>query len=186
MAIETEKKFRLQPRQLGKLIRRLEKEGAVFAEEVFEENHLHRGRMLESKRAVLRLRKTQNRTTLTYKEPKSVNGHIKEKIEFETEVSDVDQTESIIAALGYRVSVIYEKRRKIYHLDDVEVVLDELPFGLFMEIEGTHNAIARAESRLGAKKLRPELRGYPSLTIKYGKLNGQVMEARFKKTANTR
>jgi len=182
VAIETEKKFRLEPKQYTRIAARLEKLGAEFRDEVFEENYLHRGGVLDDRGAVLRLRKTNGKTTLTYKEaiPGS-NSHVKQKIEFETEVADVDETEQIIGALGYRISVVYEKRRKTYHLDDVEIVLDELPFGLFMEIEGTHKGIAKAERRLGIKRLKPEIRGYPRLTIKYGKMRGSVMESRFKK-----
>ena len=182
MAIETEKKFRLDPKQLVKINSRLEKIGAVFAEETFEENYLHRGGVLDSRNAVLRLRKTKEKTLLTYKEGLRINSHVKEKIEFETEVADVDETEKIIGALGYRLSIIYEKKRKTFHLDDVEIVLDELPFGLFMEIEGTHKAIAKAERRLGIKRLKPEIRGYPRLTMKFGKMRGSVMEARFRKS----
>jgi adenylate cyclase, class 2 len=186
VAIETEKKYRLKPKELAKITKRLKKLGAVFEQETFEENYLHRGRMLDARGAVLRLRKTDAKTLLTYKEALGNNGHVKQKIEFETEVSDVDQTEKIIAALGYRLSVVYEKRRKTYHLKNVEVVLDELPFGIYMEIEGTHSAIIAAEKLLGARKLRPEIRGYPRLTVKHGKMNGQVMEARFKKREATK
>jgi adenylate cyclase, class 2 len=180
VAIETEKKFRLRPKQLTKITRRLVKLGAVFADESFEQNYLHRGRVLDERRAILRLRKTERATLLTYKQPFGTNGHVKQKIEFETEVSNVEQTEKIIGALGYRLSVVYEKRRKTFHLDDVEIVLDELPFGLYMEIEGTHKDIIQAEKRLGTKKLKPEIRGYSRLTMKYGKMRGAVMEARFK------
>jgi len=181
VAIETEKKFRLQRKHLVKITRRLEKIGAVFADETFEMNYLHRGRILDDRRAVLRLRKTNSKTLLTYKEALGTNGHVKQKIEFETEVSNVEQTEKIIEALGYRLSLIYEKRRKTFHFGEVEVVLDELPFGLYMEIEGTHRKIAEAEKLLGTKKLKAEMRGYPRLTMKYGKMRGTVIESRFKK-----
>ena len=181
MAIETEKKFRLEPKQLSKITNRLEKLGAEFEDEVFEENYLHRGGVLDSRGAVLRLRKTGDKTLLTYKEGIRNNSHVKQKIEFETEVTDVDAMEKIIGMLGYRLSVVYEKRRKTFRLGDVEIVLDELPFGLFMEIEGSHKAIAKAERRLGIKQLKPEMRGYPRLTLKFGKMKGSVMEARFKR-----
>jgi hypothetical protein len=63
----------------------------------------------------------------------------------------------------------------------VEVVLDELPFGLYMEIEGTSDAIEKAQKKLGLKELEFEPRGYPRLTIKYGKMNGEVAEAKFER-----
>lgn len=180
MGIEIEKKFRLRPKQVAKITRRLKKLGAQFTDETFEQNYLHRGRVLDERRAVLRLRKTESKTLLTYKQPIGTSGHVKQKIEYETEVSNVEQTEKIIAALGYQLSLVYEKRRKTFHLGEVEIVLDELPFGLFMEIEGSHRDIAYAEKRLGTKKLKPEIRGYPRLTMKYGQMRGAVMESRFK------
>lgn len=61
-------------------------------------------------------------------------------------------------------------------------MLDELPFGLYMEIEGTLEDIDRAEKRLGLIESEREPRGYPRLTIKYGKLVNGVAEARFERT----
>lgn len=180
MAIETEKKFRLDSKQFAKLPGRLKKIGAIFESEVFEENYLHRGGVLDNRDAVLRLRKTGNKTTLTYKEGLPSVRNVKHKTEFETEVSDVNEMEEIIRQLGYRLSVVYEKRRRTWHLGKVEIVLDELPFGLYMEIEGTLGNIARAEKKLGFKRLVPEMRGYPRLTVKYGRMKKGVMEARFK------
>ena len=181
MAIETEKKFRLDAKQFAKLPGRLKTIGAEFEGEVFEENYLHRGGVLSNRDAVLRLRKTGEKTTLTYKESLRSVRDVKHKTEFETEVSDVNEMEEIIRKLGYRLSVVYEKRRQTWHLGNVEIVLDELPFGLYMEIEGTTRSIAVVEKRLGIKKLIPENRGYPRLTIKYGRMRKSVMEARFRK-----
>ncbi|HTH51155.1 MAG TPA: class IV adenylate cyclase, partial [Pyrinomonadaceae bacterium] len=109
----------------------------------------------------------------------------KQQTEFETEVSDVDAMENIIAKLGYTLAIVYEKHRKSWHLGNVEVVLDELPFGYYMEIEGEKDEILKAERLLGAQDLTPETRGYPRLTLKFGKENKNgVFEARFaKKTA---
>ena len=181
MAIETEKKYRVDEAIAKRITARLEELGAVFSSEVFEENFLHRGGLIDERRAVLRLRKVGRKTILTYKERIRNDLDVKHKIEFETEVSDVDAMEKIIGMLGYRLSVIYEKRRRTWHLDNVEVVLDELPFGLYMEIEGTHTNIRKAERLLRIQHLTPETRGYPRLTVKYGKPRGSVMESRFEK-----
>ena len=179
MAIETEKKYRLNEKQFTKIAKRLKKIGAIFEGETFEENYLHRGGVLDGRDAVLRLRKTDEKTTLTYKESLPSDGDVKHKTEFETEVSDVEAMEEIIRTLGYRLSVVYEKRRRTWQLGSVEVVLDELPFGLFMEIEGTKRAITHAERKLDIKNLVTENRGYPRLTAKHGRMRRSVMEARF-------
>jgi len=181
MAIEIEKKYRIDKKLLVEMTARLGELGAVFAYEDFEENYLHRGGLLDGRNAVLRLRKTQKGTTLTYKEKMVVDGDFKQQIEFETRVSDVDATEGIIEKLGYKLSVVYEKHRKSWHFRNVEVVLDELPFGYFMEIEGSMKDIIIVEKQLGANKFEVEPRGYPRLTLKYGKDRNGVMESRFAK-----
>lgn len=185
MAIETEKKYRLDKKLLVEYAAKLRELNAVFAYESFEENYLHRGGLLDDRNAVLRLRKTAGTTLLTYKEKvtEDPESEFKHKIEFETSVGDVAATENIIEKLGYKLSVVYEKHRKAWHVGDVEVVLDELPFGCYMEIEGSIEDILLVEKRLGADKLEPEQRGYPRLTVKYGKQVNGVMESRFEKTS---
>jgi adenylate cyclase class 2 len=183
MAIEIEKKYRLDKKRHDEIIVKMEKLGAKFTKEVFEENYLHRGGVLDERGAVLRLRKIGDFTVLTYKEKLKNNSDIKHKIEYETVVADVDAMESIIGRLGYKLSVVYEKRRKIWHFKNVEVRLDELPFGLYMEIEGTAENISKSEKLLSIQDLDAETRGYPRLTAKYGKIKGDVAEARFERTA---
>jgi adenylate cyclase, class 2 len=182
MAIETEKKYRLGPKRLDEITQRLVELGAEFDKEVFEVNYQHRGGEMDERGATLRLRKIGDYTVLTYKEKVKNENGAKQKIEFETHVSDVDAAENIIERLGYRLTAVYEKRRKYWRLGDVEVVLDELPFGLYMEIEGTEEAIAKAAKKLGLKEVEYEPRGYPRLTIKYGQMNGEVAEAKFERT----
>ena len=181
MALEIEKKYRIDKKLLVELTARLGELGATFTNETFEENYLHRGGVLDGNNAFLRLRKTNHVNTLTYKEKVGSENDFKHQIEFETIVSDVDAMEHIIEKLGYELSIVYEKHRKTWRLGKVEVVLDELPFGYYMEIEGEINDILRAEKRLGATELEPEARGYPRLTLKYGRPNGDVIESRFEK-----
>jgi adenylate cyclase class 2 len=181
MAIEIEKKYRIDKKMIVELTARLAELGAKFSYETFEENYLHRGGLLDGRNAVLRLRKTDAKTTLTYKEKLNTPDDFKHQIEFETIVSDVEATENIIEKLGYKLSVVYEKHRKSWNLRNVEVVLDELPFGYFMEIEGSMKNIRAVEKMLGAEKLEVEARGYPRLTLKYGKAKNGVMESRFAK-----
>lgn len=182
MAIEIEKKYRLDKKRIVELTAKLGQLGADFTSEVFEENYLHRGGVLDERGAVLRLRKTNDKTIFTYKEKVVNDSDFKHQIEFETEVSDVEATENIIERLGYKLAAVYEKHRKTFHLGNVEVVLDELPFGYYMEIEGAIEDILAAETLLGIEDLENETRGYPRLTLKYGKQVNGVVESRFDKT----
>ena len=87
--------------------------------------------------------------------------------------------ELILEALGFTAGLIYEKRRETWILGKTEIVIDELPFGLFMEIEGAEQEIRRIESELTIKGLRTEPDTYPQLTLKHGRNHEGVIEARF-------
>jgi len=97
---------------------------------------------------VLRLRQDHS-VRLTYKEAGQVRDGIVSRLELEVEVSDFAIMEAILSKLGYVPYMIYEKYRTTYTLMDTEVVLDEMPFGNFIEVEGTADAIERVLEHLG-------------------------------------
>jgi adenylate cyclase, class 2 len=179
MAIETEKKYRLTKEQYEQIRAALEDFGAEFTGEDFEENTLYGGDALDEQRAVLRVRRVDAKTVLTYKRRIQNNLDIKQQIEHETEVKDAAALANIIESLGFAPRLVYEKRRKTWKFRQAEVVLDELPFGLFMEIEGSITAIAEAEMLLEAEDFAVEHETYPNLTGKFGAQNDGIVEARF-------
>jgi adenylate cyclase, class 2 len=179
MAIEIEKKYRITEDQLSDVLSALKDFSAEFIREDFEENILYQGGILDTKACVFRLRKLGDKATLTYKEPIQSEFAIKQRLEHETEISDAEAMENIIDGLGLKPILVYEKRRKTWHFRSVEIVLDELPFGLFMEIEGSITSIAEAEMILEIEHFEAENESYPSLTMKYGNQIEDVFESRF-------
>jgi adenylate cyclase class 2 len=177
--IEVEKKFRLTKRQRDAALKRLPEIGATLQREEFEENTLYRGGVLETDSAVLRLRRVKGRATLTYKKRLPGAAAIKHQLEDETGVADPEAMEAILDELGFTPKMVYEKRRQTWTLGKTEIVIDVLPFGLFMEIEGSVNAIRSVERKLGLKGLRSEHATYPQLTEKHGKISDGLIEARF-------
>ncbi|HEX8264166.1 MAG TPA: class IV adenylate cyclase [Pyrinomonadaceae bacterium] len=180
MAIEIEKKYRLTAGERETVLRRLAEIGAHFEGEDFEENTLFSGGFLNYKSAALRVRKTEKKIILTYKQRQPSESAIKRQIEYETEIGNAETIAEIFTNLGYRPALVYEKRRQTWQLKNVEVVLDELPFGLFMEIEGGQNEILEAEKLLEIENLPPVMDTYPLLTAQHGKKRGEMIEARFK------
>ena len=180
MAIEIEKKYRLTRERLEPLRRRLEEVGAeVVRPEEFEENTIYTGPGLDPRSRVLRLRRVRGRALFTFKERDPSTSAVKRQREEETEVSDADALASILEALGYSPALVYEKRRATWRLEDAEVVLDELPFGLFVEIEGEESSILAAEKLLNLEDAEPEHAPYPELTLRHGRERDGVCEARF-------
>jgi adenylate cyclase class 2 len=110
--------------------------------------------------AVLRLR--QDRTVhLTYKTPGETS-EVRHEIEFE--VDDLDSARAFLEAIGFERAFTYEKYREVFALEPVRVMLDELPFGCFAEIEGESlPAIIAAADRLALSWERRVPDSYPAL-----------------------
>lgn len=179
MPIETEKKYHLTEDQFRDIAVDLKEIGAEFCGEDFEENLIFGGGALSENNAILRVRKTQSKTILTYKKRIQNEFSVKQQIEYETEVSDAEAIEKIVESLGLKKNLVYEKRRKTFKFREVEIVLDELPFGFYMEIEGTITAIAETEMFIGAEELETEHESYPGLTARLGRQIDGTIEARF-------
>ena len=177
--IEVEKKFRLTKRQRDAVLKRLPEVGANLEGEDFEENKLFKGEALNPGSCVLRLRRVKRNATLTYKKRLPGSSAIKQQREEETAIDDPEAMEAILEALGFTPALVYEKRRQTWRLGTTEIVIDVLPFGLFMEIEGRANEIKAVERKLGLKGLRAEHATYPQLTEKHGKALDGLIEARF-------
>ena len=85
---------------------------------------------------VLRLRQ-DDIARFTFKGPSvEKEGGILSRQEIEFEVGDFDSAKQFLEAIGFQVVVFYEKFRTTYELNDTLIMLDELPYGSFIEIEG--------------------------------------------------
>ena len=181
MGIEIEKKYRLTREEHELLQLRLHEIKAEKKGEEFEENILFAGGVLSERACVLRLRRVGNSALLTYKERFPSSSAIKRQREDETGVEDPKAMLDILNALGFTPALVYEKRRSTWRVGETEVAVDELPFGLFAEIEGEEEEIEKAEEFLGLSNSKAELATYPQLTHKFGKERDGIIEARFKK-----
>jgi len=100
---------------------------------------------LRSERRVLRLRR-DTEAKLTYKGGnKNVKGVLSRQ-EIEFVVEDFEKAKQFLEALGYQQVFYYEKYRTTYGLDKTSIMLDELPYGNFVEIEGETEETIRSLS----------------------------------------
>lgn len=129
------------------------------------------GHELASTGRLLRLRQ-DTRARMTYKGAGGVEGGARLRQELEFTVSDFATARELLEALGYQVQLMYEKYRTTYtlgalgagELGDLEVVIDEMPYGDFAEIEGPQGeSIREAAGRLGLDWDRRILESYTLL-----------------------
>lgn len=132
---------------------------------------------LRSEGRVLRLRQ-DTEARLTYKGAGKSEQGIVNRTEIEFVVGDFEQAKLFLEALGYQKLLQYDKYRTTYTLDsgsllpdtqasgfhNCHIMLDELPYGNFVEIEGENSAaIHSAAHRLGLDMQAAISESYSSL-----------------------
>jgi adenylate cyclase class 2 len=145
---------------------KLESSGAVLTEQRLHEVNLRfdlpDGELTQNLQ-VLRLRQ-DTAARMTYKGPGETIDGVYARREIEFTVSDFQSAQLLLEALGYEVSLMYEKYRTMYSLDGLQITLDEMPYGNFTEIEGSDtSAIHRAANDLGLSWEARILDSYTSL-----------------------
>jgi len=147
--LEIEVKFFI--RDLQKIITRLHNmEARLIQERVLEQNIRFDDRegRLRSERKVLRLRKDKE-AIFTFKGPSKNQEGIFSRVEIEFTVQDFELAKKFLESLGYEKIFFYEKYRTTYEFDNCHIMLDEMPYGNFIEIEGNSETSIRS----AAKKL---------------------------------
>ncbi|MBN1967164.1 MAG: class IV adenylate cyclase [Anaerolineae bacterium] len=172
----TETEVKIYAPDLDAVRARLESAGAVLvAPRVYEHNIRYEdaGHTLTPNEIVLRLRR-DTRARLTYKAPPPPDAEtaegVRTRFEAEVTVDDFDTMHVILQRLGFHPDVVYEKFRTTYRLGEAEVVLDEMPYGNFVEVEGSPAAIEAALDAL-------DLRGQPRFLESYMVLFERVKAA---------
>ncbi|MET0553156.1 MAG: class IV adenylate cyclase [Vicinamibacteria bacterium] len=107
---------------------------------------------LKARGSALRIRRTDDAhaAVLTYKGRAETDASgQKARPEAEVDVSSADTAQQMLLALGFAPAFRYQKYREVWEWDAVEIVVDETPVGVFVEIEGEADAIDRAARALG-------------------------------------
>ncbi len=151
--------LKLYVQDLPAIARRIEQAGGKLLQPRVLERNIRYDTpegQLSARHIVLRLRQ-DTRARLTYKGPASAQEGVLSRLELEVTLSDFATMDAILQRLGFVPSVRYEKYRTTYRLGDVVIMLDEMPFGHFVEIEGASlERVQAAQHTLGLSE-RPRL-----------------------------
>lgn len=150
--IESELKFRVAGAgDHAKLKSMLKQRGAKLVGRYKEDNYRFNGPGKSTRNTTLRLRVFNGgpRGVLTAKGPAQFDGGVKSREETEIDVNDVHATLDMLQQLGFRVGWTYPKNRTDYLLDGVDVTLDVLDYGWFVELEGPAEVLPDMALSLG-------------------------------------
>jgi len=162
-ALEIEVKFYLE--NIESVREQLLQTGAESQGRIFESNicfdDQHDSLFLNQ--SLLRLRKDR-KITLTHKsKPHAGDSEFKVLKELEVEVSDFDMMLGILEALGYHRTLVYEKYRETLTIGQTKLCIDCMPFGDFLEIEGSKADIRRLADLVGMPWDRRIIDNYRSM-----------------------
>ena len=135
---------------------------------------------------VLRLRQ-DSEAKFTYKGPSEERaGGVLTRKEVEFTVGSFDAAKEFLELLGFVPVVFYEKYRTTYELHGVHIMLDELPYGTFVEIEGEDiNALQKVSELLALRWDAMVKAGYHALferitekyKLEYGQLSFEALRS---------
>ena len=125
---------------------------------------------LRSEGRVLRLRH-DTEARLTYKGTSNNDQGILSRTEIEFVVEDFEKARQFLEALGYQELLRYDKYREVFDLDGCHIMLDELPYGDFIEIEGEN------EEEIRNMTAKLNLRWEAAVTKSYSALFESVKSA---------
>ena len=143
---------------------------------------------LQSDRRVLRLRRDTD-ARLTYKSASTNEQGVLSRTEIEFIVGDFEKAKEFLEALDYQPIFYYEKYRTTYVIQlsegSTHIMLDELPYGNFVEIEGeTVESIRQVSDALHLKWKAAIGTSYSALFKRVSKtLNLSFQELSFEKFA---
>ncbi len=181
MPVEIEVKIRVEDlnKLRGKL---LELNARHVSDRHFEENFVldtQDGR-LRSAACLLRVRKTKDMESVTFKGPSRPTGIFKSREENETRVGSADTLLEIFSRIGMRTWFKYEKYREEFSLPipsgqaaEILVALDDTPIGAYAELEGSEQGIREVAHTLGFLESQFLRDSYYSLYARFCRERGE-------------
>ncbi|WP_027722733.1 class IV adenylate cyclase [Maridesulfovibrio zosterae] len=180
MALEIELKFVNADIELARKI--MEEKGGNKITRHYERNIVldDPGRTLYKRSALLRVRQADKITMTVKRIPAEIDeSKAKVYVEHETEVSSFDETVSALQVLGYAPVFSYEKIREEWEFAHCHVCLDLLPFGPFIEIEGSEADILSCAGILGLDESTSSKKTYHELNRSYRAERGLPQDENF-------
>lgn len=174
---EIEVKFKIE--NIDDIIEKIKKVGGWGGDEIFQKTiRLDTPNDdLEKKGIFLRVRK-EVADTMTVKIKNKHNDNFFEREEYEIKIEDADKAALMLKAVGFLKERILEKYRREFSFEksDTHVVVDRLPFGNYIEIEGSTTEIEKMIESLSLDSKKRIINTYWDLWRDFSEKNGRDKE----------
>lgn len=129
---------------------------------------------------VLRVRREQAGTLLTFKYPLEPHKHLLQRGEIQTRVEDGKAVQELIEALGYKPKYTKEKIVEYFDLEGVQIEFHKVPFlGNFIEIEENEKNLDILLQKLGLDMSQGIPKGLHTLFEEYLQENNLPKDTEF-------
>ena len=146
-----EKEIKIKIEKPTEIIDKLRRNGAVFLGGALERTVRFDTKNLDYEKngKFIRCRSGFNNTITLKEKINDTTSGVRARKETEFEIEDMDKMEYILQALGLDYKRTMEKYRQQWRMNNVSITIDELCFGVYMEIEGEEAQIYKACEILG-------------------------------------
>jgi adenylate cyclase class 2 len=146
----------------------------LLRERHFEDNHLFDfpDHKLNNARTLLRVRFAGEHCYLTYKGTPKADGIFKVREELEVTLGNGDEMIQILSRMGMSVSFRYQKYRREYELNGIQIAIDETPVGNYVELEGDEQGIIALAQAIGITEAQFIRLSYYGLYVEYCRNKG--------------
>lgn len=151
----------------------LKKKGACFIGKAFQRTIRFddRNASLASRGIALRVRSGLC-NVVTVKRKLEDAGGVSQREEYEAKAEDIEIFRNMFITLGFDCERIMEKYRMDFEFNSTLVSIDEMPFGMFVEIEGEEDKISETVNLLGLYGRERILGSYWDVFEEYKKEHG--------------
>lgn len=152
--MQNDQQIKYELQDFNKFLKELRGQSAIFIGGNFELTVRYDYEDLRlSKNGIFIRTKTGFENVLTIKEKTDVcQSDYFQRKKREIEIESPEELKYIFEKIGLTNQLVMEKYRQLWKLDDIYISIDELPFGIYMEIKGSSKQINKILKKFGFKK----------------------------------
>lgn len=154
--MQKDQQIKYELEDFNKFVKQLREESAIFIGGNFEQTVRYDYEDLRLSKSNIFIRtKTGFKNVLTIKEKsENIKTNYFQRDKREIEIESTEDLDYILNKIGLTNQLVMEKYRLLWKIDDIYICIDELPFGIYLEIRGDNKQINNILKKFNLKKTK--------------------------------